>query len=73
MSTQEMTLEQIRATGLQVLSRELGTTGLIRFLQMFETGEGDYTKERHRRLAPETAVAVAAKIDEHLNLSEQPQ
>jgi hypothetical protein len=43
-----MTLEQIGLTGLKALSRELGPVGLVRFLQQFETGYGDYTTERHR-------------------------
>jgi hypothetical protein len=43
----ELTLEQIREIGLRSLLRDLGTVGLIRFLQQFETGSGDYTRERH--------------------------
>ena len=42
-----MTLEQIRIVGLQTLSRELGPVGLVRFLQQFEMGYGDYTTEGH--------------------------
>jgi hypothetical protein len=41
------TLEQIRRDGLAALRRELGQAGMIRFLQQFETGSGDYAKERH--------------------------
>ena len=41
------TLEQIRKKGLQVLRKELGRVGMIRFLQQFESGSGDYAKERH--------------------------
>lgn len=47
MNAKVMTLNQIRLTGLEVLSRELGSVGLIRFLQQFETGYGDYTRDRH--------------------------
>jgi hypothetical protein len=47
MNAKVMTLNQIRLTGLEVLSRELGPVGLIRFLQQFETGYGDYTRDRH--------------------------
>ena len=42
-----MTLEQIREKGLAALRRELGRAGMIRFLQQFETGSGDYARERH--------------------------
>jgi len=47
MNAQAPTLEQIRLRGLRALSKELGPVGLVRFLQQFETGEGDYTAERH--------------------------
>ncbi len=42
------TIEQIRAQGLHALAKELGVVGMIRFLQQFETGHGDYSRERHR-------------------------
>jgi len=48
MSTTIMTLEQIRVTGLAALLEKLGPDGMIRFLQQFETGTGDYSTERHR-------------------------
>jgi hypothetical protein len=38
--------EQIRARGLAALRRELGRAGLVRFLQHFEPGSGDYTAQR---------------------------
>lgn len=40
------TLEQIRAAGLSALQRELGVVGMVRFLQQFESGSGDYVEER---------------------------
>ncbi len=42
-----MTLDEIRRKGLAALRRELGKAGIIRFLQQFETGSGDYARERH--------------------------
>jgi hypothetical protein len=42
-----LTLNEIRRRGLQALRRELGQTGMIRFMQQFETGSGDYARERH--------------------------
>jgi hypothetical protein len=41
-----MTLERIRRDGLEALRTKLGKAGMIRFLQQFETGEGDYARER---------------------------
>lgn len=43
------TLDDIRRAGVEALARELGPVGMIRFLQQFETGRGDYTAERQRR------------------------
>ncbi len=42
-----MTLEEIRRRGLEALRRELGPAGMVRFLQQFETGSGNYAKDRH--------------------------
>ena len=41
-----MTTEQIRSAGLEALQRRLGRAGMVRFLQIFSAGKGDYTKER---------------------------
>lgn len=41
------TLEQIRHEGLIALRERLGPAGMIRFLQQFETGTGDYAADRH--------------------------
>jgi hypothetical protein len=40
------TLEDIRRRGLEALRQRLGRAGMIRFLQQFETGRGDYTQTR---------------------------
>ena len=58
-----MTLEQVRLTGLEALSRDLGPVGLVRFLQQFETGYGDYTAERHRWLGEYTVQGLAQEIE----------
>lgn len=41
------TLDHIRREGLQALRERLGRAGMVRFLQQFETGAGDYATERH--------------------------
>ena len=46
MITPTATLNEIRKIGLKALVKELGPVGLIRFLQQFETGQGNYTIER---------------------------
>ena len=62
MNTRAMTLEQIRVRGLKALSDELGPVGLVRFLQQFETGAGDYTSERHGWLGELTVDSVAQEL-----------
>jgi hypothetical protein len=42
------TLNDIRRDGLEALRKSLGRAGMIRFLQQFETGTGDYAAERHQ-------------------------
>lgn len=51
MSIQTKTLHEIQTKGLEALLRELGPVGMIRFLQQYETGHGDYSKDRHRLLS----------------------
>jgi len=41
------TIDDIRRKGLAALRRTLGTAGMIRFLQQFDGGSGDYATERH--------------------------
>lgn len=64
MATSTMTLNQIRQKGLEVLSRELGPVGMIRFMQQFETGSGDYSIERHEWLDDETVAGIYQRIRE---------
>lgn len=40
------TLDQIRRVGLTALRARLGRAGMIRFLQQFEMGAGDYAVQR---------------------------
>jgi hypothetical protein len=40
----------IRKAGLEAVAKKLGPLGMVRFLQQFETGRGDYTKERDQWL-----------------------
>ena len=46
MSVKTMSINQIREVGLKALAKALGPVGMVRFLQQFETGKGNYTKER---------------------------
>lgn len=47
---QYKTPNEIRRAGLEALARALGPVGMIKFLQQFDSGKGDYSKERHEWL-----------------------
>ena len=49
------TLDEIRRVGLDALRKRLGRAGMIRFLQQFESGNGDYSRER-RAWVDETSL-----------------
>jgi hypothetical protein len=42
-------LIEIRKTGLQALREALGPVGMVRFIQQYENGYGDYTKEKYQQ------------------------
>lgn len=64
MNIQAMTPQQIRTAGLAALSRELGVVGMIRFMQQFEMGQGDYSKDRHKWLDQYSVADIAKMIQE---------
>lgn len=64
MNVQTMTPQQIRTAGLAALSRELGLVGMIRFMQQFEMGQGDYSKDRHQWLDQYTVDDIAKLVRE---------
>ncbi|MCY7332281.1 MAG: hypothetical protein LH649_06400 [Pseudanabaena sp. CAN_BIN31] len=49
-----MKASEISRRGYNALIQELGYAGAARFLLRFESGTGDYTKERHQWLDPLT-------------------
>ncbi len=53
---------QIRQQGLEALAKALGPVGMVRFLQQFDTGNGDYTKERQQELANLTLEDILGEI-----------
>jgi len=42
------TADQIRTEGLAALRAKLGRSGMIRFLQQFDSGSGNYAESRHK-------------------------
>ena len=67
MNTTTMTLEDIRRAGLEALSRELGPVGMVRFLQQFEKGQGNFSSDRHEWLGGLTLDAIAGEIRQREN------
>lgn len=50
MSVREMTDLEFQRHALLILQRELGAEGFARFLRLYRSGHGDYTKERTQLL-----------------------
>jgi hypothetical protein len=48
---------------LAILHRELGLDGLARFLRLYRSGAGDYTRDRHQWLAGATIQEVMAEVE----------
>ncbi len=55
MKTEPLSFYEIRTVGFEALLRELGPAGAIRFIQQYETGQGDYTRDR-KKLLPQKSV-----------------
>ncbi|RPI36687.1 MAG: hypothetical protein EHM53_12050 [Methanoregulaceae archaeon] len=45
------TLHEIHDEGMDALRKTLGPVDMVRFIQMFDPGKGDYTKERKQWLS----------------------
>ena len=42
-------LMEVRKVGLQALNEALGPVGMVRFIQQYENGSGDYTEEKYQK------------------------
>jgi hypothetical protein len=62
MTTGYLTPSEIRTLGFEVLLRELGPEGTIRFIQQYETGRGDYTRNRRKWLPKKTVKELGKQI-----------
>jgi len=57
-----LTLHEIRTVGFEALLRELGSAGTIRFIQQYETGHGDYTRDRRKWLPKKSVREIGKQI-----------
>ena len=48
MNTMILTQNEIKRQGFNALQKNLGISGFIKFIQQFDLGDGDYTKERKK-------------------------
>ena len=55
------TISEIRKEGIHALTKSLGPVDMARFIQSYETGTGDYTKERHEWL-PDTLGDIKGSL-----------
>ena len=63
MTAKVMTMNEIRRTGIQLLTQNLGAVGMVRFLQQSDLGWGDYTKERSQWLGNPNLSEIASEIE----------
>ena len=62
-----MSDEEFERHTLAILQRELGLDGLARFLRLYRSGTGDYTRDRHRWLEGVSIDQIMAEIERHRN------
>jgi hypothetical protein len=62
MKTENLTLYEIRTIGFEVLLRELGPAGAIRFIQQYERGQGDYSHDRKKLLPKKSVREIGEEI-----------
>ena len=60
---ENMSDEDFERHALAVLQREFGLDGLARFLRLYRSGSGDYTRDRHRWLESATIQEIIAEVE----------
>jgi hypothetical protein len=60
---EKMSDEDFERHALVILQRELGLDGLARFLRLYRSGTGDYTRDRHRWLEGTTIREIMAEVE----------
>ena len=60
---EKMSDEDFERQALAIPQRELGLDGLARFLRLYRSGSGDYTRDRHRWLEGATIQEIVAGLD----------
>ena len=55
---------ELRRRGFEALVHELGWVNAVRFLRQYETGQGDYTRERDQFLPDWDAATLVRRATE---------
>lgn len=50
---------EVQIAGMLTLKKALGSMGTVRFLQQFDQGKGDYTKEKYTKPDPPIDEVIA--------------
>jgi len=64
-TVEQMTDEQFETHAMDVLQRELGVDGLARFLRLYRSGTGDYTRDRHKWLEGTSIEEIIERTKQH--------
>jgi hypothetical protein len=67
MPLEKMSDEDFERHALAILRRELGLDGLARFLRLYRSGSGDYTRDRHQWLDGATIQEIMAEVERRDN------
>ncbi len=59
-----ITIPEIKTRGWNALVKELGYSGATKFILLYETGAGDYTKERKELFKDITIERIVKEIKE---------
>ncbi len=55
-------LNTIRKMGIEALTEKLGSVGMVEFIRQFDSGYGDYTRERREWLDDNNVTNIAKQI-----------
>jgi len=58
MRTEMCSLEEVRIKGFEALVDALGPVDAIRFIQQYDHGSGDYTRDRHKIIGEKSARQI---------------
>jgi hypothetical protein len=66
----KMTQNEILTRGYKALKGALRVVGMIRFIQHFNEGKGDYTKERHQWLYDQSVEDILQEMNKWKNVND---